>query len=53
MKSSLDNQRNMNNRKVIFQKINSTSKKVFENSSSSIVNSASTIVGKSNFIYSG
>ena len=53
MKSPLRSQRNMNNRKVIFQKINSTPKKVFENSSSSNVSSASTISGKSNFKYSG
>ena len=53
MESPLLNKRKMNNRKVIFQKMNSTPKKVFDNSSSSNMSSVSTISGKSNFKSSG
>ena len=53
MQSPLLSQRNISSRKVTFKKMNSTPKKLFENSCSSNMSSASTISGKSNLKYSG
>ena len=51
MQSPLLSQRNISSRKVTFKKMNSTPKKLFENSCSSNMSSASTISGKSNLKY--
>ena len=53
MQSPSLSQRNISSRKVTFKKMNSTPKKLFENSCSSNMSSASTISGKSNLKYSG